>query len=207
VKLRQALSISSQLFSRNDRGKLLFFGFSQTIIGLLDLIGVSAFSAACVLLIRGDSGSQLISKYLGWLPWFPDNHLPIILAILAPIALLAKTTLSFFFNRKILNYLSKLQEDISTSLFSEVLSWSPRKLQQKARENLEITIIDGVGGLCIGIIGYSIFAFSEFFLLVILFVPVIFITPPLTLLILFFVSTYTTNPTYTRVSQLFDYYT
>lgn len=187
MKLRQALSISSDLFSRNDRGKLLFFGFSQTIIGLLDLIGVSAFSAACVLLIRGDSGSQLISKYLGWLPWFPDDHLSIILAILAPIALITKTTLSFFFNRKILNYLSKLQEDISTSLFSEVLSWSPRKLQQKARENLEITIIDGVSGLCIGVIGYSIFAFSEFFLLVILFLPVIFITPPLTLLILFFV--------------------
>ena len=187
MKLRQALSISSELFSRNDRGKLLFFGFSQTIIGLLDLIGVSAFSAACVLLIRGDSGSQLISKYLGWLPWFPDNHLPIILAILAPLALLAKTTLSFFFNRKILNYLSKLQEDISTCLFSEVLSWSPRKLQQKARENLEVTVIDGVSGLCIGVIGYSIFAFSEFFLLVLLFLPVIFITPPLTLLILFFV--------------------
>ena len=157
------------------------------MIGLLDLIGVSAFSGACVLLIRGDFGSELLAKYLGWLPWFPENQLALFLAILAPLALLAKTTLSFVFNRSILRYLSKLQEDISSSLFSEVLSWPPRKLQQKSRQDLEVTIVNGVSGLCIGIIGYSIFAFSEFFLLLILFLPIVFITPPLTLIILFFV--------------------
>ena len=187
VKLRQALLISSRLFTRKDRSILLFFGFSQTIIGLLDLIGVSAFSAACVLLIRGDSGSELLAKYLGWFPWFPENQLALFLSILAPLALLAKTTLSFIFNRNILRYLSNLQEDISSSLFSEALSWPPKKLQQKSRQDLEVMIVDGVSGLCIGIIGYSIFAFSEYFLQLILFLPVVFITPPLTLIILFFV--------------------
>lgn len=187
MKLRDALAISASLYSRREKTRLFFFGFSLTIIGLLDLIGVSAFSAACVLLIRGESGSELLSKYLGWFPWFPDNQLALFLSVLAPLALLAKTTLSFVFNRYILRFLSKLQENISLSLFSEVLAWPPKKLQQKSRQDLEVMIVDGVSGLCIGVIGYSIFAFSEFFLLLILFLPVVFITPPLTLIILFVV--------------------
>jgi ABC-type transport system involved in cytochrome bd biosynthesis fused ATPase/permease subunit len=187
VKLRDALAISASLFSRREKAKLLFFGFSQTIIGVLDLIGVSAFSAACVLLIRGDAGSEMLTRYLGWIPWIPENQLALSLSILAPVALLSKTTLSFYFNRQILRDLSRLQENLSSALYSEALSWPPRKLQQKSRQDLELTIVDGVSGLCIGVIGYSIFAFSEFFLLLILFLPVIFITPPITLAILFLV--------------------
>jgi ABC-type transport system involved in cytochrome bd biosynthesis fused ATPase/permease subunit len=187
VKLREVLAISASLFSRREKARLLLFGFSQTGIGVLDLIGVSAFSAACVLLIRGDAGSEILTKYLGWIPWIPENQLALSLSILAPVALLSKTTLSFFFNKQILRYLSRLQEDLSLALYSEALSWPPRKLQKKSRQDLELTIVDGVSGLCIGVIGYSIFAFSEFFLLLILFLPVVFITPPITLLILFLV--------------------
>lgn len=187
MKLRDALAISASLFSRREKTRLFFFGFSLTIIGLLDLIGVSAFSAACVLLIRGDAGSELLSKYLGWVPWFPDNQAALFLSVLAPLALLVKTSLSFVFNKKILRFLSKLQENISLSLFSEALSWPPRKLQQKSRQDFEVMIVDGVSGLCIGVIGYAILAFSEFFLLLILFLPVVFITPPLILIVLFLV--------------------
>ncbi len=187
MKLREVLAISASLFSRREKARLLLFGFSQTGIGVLDLIGVSAFSAACVLLIRGDAGSEILTKYLGWIPWIPENQLALSLSILAPVALLSKTTLSFFFNKQILRYLSRLQEDLSLALYSEALSWPPRKLQKKSRQDLELTIVDGVSGLCIGVIGYSIFAFSEFFLLLILFLPVVFITPPITLLILFLV--------------------
>lgn len=187
VKLRDVLAISASLFSRREKARLLLFGFSQTGIGVLDLIGVSAFSAACVLLIRGDAGSEILTKYLGWIPWIPENQLALSLSILAPVALLSKTTLSFFFNKQILRYLSRLQEDLSLALYSEALSWPPRKLQKKSRQDLELTIVDGVSSLCIGVIGYSIFAFSEFFLLLILFLPVVFITPPITLLILFLV--------------------
>jgi ABC-type bacteriocin/lantibiotic exporter with double-glycine peptidase domain len=187
VKLRQALAIASSLFARKDKKKLLSFGLCQTIIGLLDLLGVTAFSAACVLLIRGESGSRLISKYLEWISWIPQDKLSLALAILAPSALLCKTVLSFLLNRNILNYLSELQEEISTALFSEVLGWPPRKFQEKSRQTLEFIIVDGVSALCIGVIGYSIFAFSEFFLLLILFMPVVFITPVSTLAILIFI--------------------
>ena len=187
MKLRQALVIASSLFARKNKRKLLLFGVYQTIIGLLDLVGVTAFSAACVLLIRGESGSRLISNYLEWIPWIPKEKLSLALAILAPSALLCKTVLSFLLNRYILNYLSKLQEEISTALFSEVLGWPPRKFQEKSRQTLEFIIVDGVSALCIGVIGYSIFAFSEFFLLLLLFMPVVFITPLSTLAILVFI--------------------
>jgi ABC-type transport system involved in cytochrome bd biosynthesis fused ATPase/permease subunit len=159
----------------------------QSVVGLFDLIGVSAFSALCILLVRGNSDSQLLNSYLGWIPWFDTSNLPLVLAVLAPSALLSKTLFSFVLNKKILKYLSRLQTDVSSALYSEVLSWPPRKLQAKSRQSLETTIIDGVSGLCVSVIGYSILAFSEFFLLIALLLPIVFIAPPTTLATIFLV--------------------
>jgi ABC-type multidrug transport system fused ATPase/permease subunit len=105
-----------------------------------------------------------------------------VFAIVAVISLVLKSLGSFLTTRFLLFRLSKIQNRITLKLFDDCLSMSPSEFMKESQKSLPSAVAEGTGNLTLGLIGFSMLAFTETVVLSMLLIPLMVIAPLLTLL-------------------------
>ena len=179
---RKALKSALALLTKKERRSLFLSIVSQIFIGTLDLIGVASISITSLLVVRGNSSSNQLMKYLPDFLKSEPEKLAGIFAITAVISMVLKSIGSFFITRYLLYKLAKIQNRITLRLFDDCLSMPPNEFMKESQKSLPTIIADGSASLTVGLIGFSMLAFAETVILSMLLIPLITIAPVLTLL-------------------------
>lgn len=173
---------SFRVLSMSDRKKLASMAVVQSLLSLLDLLGIAAIG---VLIAVSFSDSTLttpggrVQKFLTTLRFGeidPNNQI-LYLAIFAVSVLTLKTILSVNFTKKTLGFLSrrcaKLSIEMAKSFFHRQLS----EIQAKSQHEVIYTLTSGVNLLILGVIG-TLYLLVTDFILLILVVAALFLADP-----------------------------
>lgn len=175
------------LFSRKDKRIISFTLFIQVASGILDLIGVALIGVLGALAVSGlgaGEPSQKINfllKYLG-LGNFTFQFQVAVIAVIATILLLSKTIFTAYFSRKILFFLSKRAAIFSSSLINTLLKKTLLEIQSKNSQDHLFILTSGVNALVLGVLGTFITLLSDFSLLIIIGIGLLFFDPILALI-------------------------
>lgn len=169
--------LAFSLLRGRERKRLLGILFFQTVTGLLDLIGILSISFLSLLIANGGESGNSITKYF---PFLNTQELATTLRILGGIAivsLLSKTLLSFLAINLLSRELSRIQLRLSSDIYKGVFKLTEPRFKVLAAQDLGSNVVDGTEAVTIGILSSSLVIFSESFLLMILFVPILIISP------------------------------
>lgn len=165
------------LLKRREKFKLAGILLFQTLTGLLDLLGIISISLVSLYLINGKSSESLGSRLFPFLNLFDLSFVLKLLGMIAILSLLLKTTLSYFSIRMLSRELSSIQLRLSTELFTRSLKLTEQRFKELSAQNLGSNVVDGTEAITIGILSSTIVIFSESFLLLILFAPILIVSP------------------------------
>jgi len=169
--------LAFNLLRGRERKRLLGVLFFQTVTGLLDLLGILSISLLSLLIANGGVAGNSIAKYL---PFLSTQELATTLRILGGIAiisLLSKTLLSFLAIKLLARELSRIQLRLSSDIYKGVFGLTEPRFKAITAQDLGSNVVDGTEAVTIGILSSSLVIFSESFLLLILFVPILIISP------------------------------
>jgi ABC-type multidrug transport system fused ATPase/permease subunit len=177
------------LFSKNDKKKLVQITLINTALALLDLIGVAFIGVLGALTISGVSSkspSPSILKIIDALGLsnFQFQNIIAILGFIAASSLLLRTGLSYFFTRRMLHFLSRRGAQISSETIVNFFNQSYTKITNKSLQDLTYELTDGVKALVMGIVGSIILIVGDCSLLLVLSAS-LFVIDPLTAVIIF----------------------
>jgi ABC-type multidrug transport system fused ATPase/permease subunit len=178
---RQALKSALALLTRKERRSLFLSVMSQILIGTLDIIGVVSVSLTSLLIVRGDESSKKLLHYLPEFLKLEPEKLVGIFAITAVISMISKTLGSFLSTRYLLYKLARIQQRLALELFNNCFEMPPDAFTKDASKDLPTLIADGTENLILGLVGFSMIATAEIFVLGILVVPILIVAPLLTL--------------------------
>ena len=166
-----------RLLNSREKKKLLGVLTFQTLTGLLDLIGIMSISLLTLFIANGKSSGNLVSRFL---PFLNSQDLITtlrLLGVVSIVSLLLKTLLSFIAVRLLSSELSKIQLRLSTDIYRSAFRLEEPRFKALASQNLGSNVVDGTEAVTIGILSSTIVIFSESFLLFILFLPILLISP------------------------------
>lgn len=178
--------------SKRDKRKLALFTFLQSIIGLLDLVGIGIIGILGSLSIRGINSQPAGNRTLVILKAMKIENFSVqnqvaILGGIALIVLIGKSIFSIFINRKILLTLSEVSAGLSANLIHKILSQNLSDIQSTTSQETFYSANEGVRTLVLEVIGSFISIVAEGFLLflIVLFLMFIDLTMALALLLTF----------------------
>ena len=173
----QNFKFAYRLLDNREKKRLLRVLAFQTLTGLLDLIGILSISLLTLFIANGKSSGNLVSRYL---PFLSSQDLITTLRLLGTISivsLLLKTFLSFIAVRLLSSELSKIQLRLSSDIYRSAFRLEEPRFKALASQNLGSNVVDGTEAVTIGILSSTLVIFSETFLLLILFLPILLISP------------------------------
>ena len=164
-----------EILSFSDRKKVIGACLLQSLLSLLDLVGVVMVGLLGSLAVSGVQSSapgELVGKTLQLLEIdrFSFQQQVAILGIGATTFLMARTILSIALSRKILFYISRRGAAISTELVSKLFSKGLTELRKRSTQQNLYAVTIGVQGVTIGVIGTGIILVADFSLLLVLLV-------------------------------------
>ena len=166
-----------RLLNSREKKKLLGVLAFQTLTGLLDLIGIISISLLTLFIANGKSSGNLVSRFL---PFLNSQDLITtlrLLGVVSIVSLLLKTLLSFIAVRLLSSELSKIQLRLSMDIYRSAFRLEEPRFKALASQNLGSNVVDGTEAVTIGILSSTLVIFSESFLLLILFLPILLISP------------------------------
>ena len=172
--IRDAFSV----LTNKDKKKLFFITILQSLLGILDLIGVLLVGVISVISLNGirslPPGSNVRTLLVSFgLDNFSFQKQVAILGAISAVLLVSRTLLSVIFARKILNYLSTKAALLSSELISKLLSKDLLTIHKRsAQENL-YAVTTGVNVLYLTLIASILALFTDLILAVILFVGIL----------------------------------
>ena len=166
-----------RLLVKPEKARLLFVLLFQMLTGLLDLLGVVSITLFSLFIIRGDSKSDLVSRLIPYLNSLDSQTALRVLGAIAVISLLSKTLFSYLSIRLLARELSKIQFRLSTQIFRKSFSLQENRFKEIAAQDLGTNVVDGTGAITVGILGGVLVIISESFLLLILFLPILILSP------------------------------
>ena len=173
-----------QIFSPSEKRKLVGATVLQSSLALLDLIGVALIGVIGALSIYGiqsktDSGrASQITNYLK-IENFAFQQQIAILGGLAAAILVFKTVSSLMLTRKVLNFVTSKGAFVTQKLLQTVLNRPSLYLNKYTQQEIIYACTTGVQNLTTGIIGTSSTIFSDFILLLVMFLGLVIINPVL----------------------------
>ena len=188
-----------------DRRKLKILAILQSLLSLLDFVGVSLFGILGALAITGvrsipASGTMLnVLNFLG-LGTYTLQVQVSILGLVAAAFLISKTLLSIYLNRKTLYFLNSQSAQMTSKMFSEILELDVIDLKRFTTQELLYLITYGVHALMVGILATSILMLSDFVLLLTL-TFLLFALEPLTASVTFMFFTFIALSLYLLVNR------
>jgi ATP-binding cassette subfamily C protein len=173
-----------QIFSPSEKRKLVGATVLQSSLAILDLIGVALIGVIGALSIYGiqsktDSGrASQITSYLK-IENFAFQQQIAILGGLAAGILVFKTVSSLMLTRKVLNFVTSKGAFVTQKLLQTVLNRPSLYLNKYTQQEIIYACTTGVQNLTTGIIGTSSTIFSDFILLLVMFLGLVIINPVL----------------------------
>lgn len=168
------------LFTTRQKIKLGVLAFSQSILGVLDLIGVGLFGVLGALAVSGVQSRNPSGKVLQVIKFFSLEHCSLqrqvtLIAILSTLILVLRTAFSVVLNRTTLLSLSNKSAELSTRLLKNSLSSSLISLSERTSQMHIYAQTSGVNALTIGILGAGTSFVSDFVLLLLMFSGIAFL--------------------------------
>ena len=172
--IRDAFSV----LATKDKKRLFFITILQTLLGILDLIGVLLIGLIAVISLNGirslppESNTRSLLIAFG-VDSFSFQKQVAVLGAVATLLLVTRTLLSLYFSRKILNYLSRKAALLSSELISKLLSKDLLTLRQRSSQENLYSVTTGVNILYLTLIASLLALFTDLFLMVILFIGIL----------------------------------
>ena len=165
---------SFSILNRNEKIKLGFIAIMQSLLNLLDLIGVALIGILGSLTITGVSMKKTGNRTESFLNWLQISELDIknqiiILGFLAAFFLAFKSLFSMYFNRKILYFLSRGSARSSSNLLNLMLGSNILTINKRSVQEIIWSLTNGIQMIYVGVIGTTLSIFSDGFLLLLLF--------------------------------------
>ena len=174
VPLRNGpISRSIRILSRHDRRKILYITIIQTLMSLLDLLGVVAIGLLGAVSVSGiqsqPAGGQINSllSFIG-LQNSTLQTQALVLSLLAVALLVGRTVLSIFFTRRIIFFLSYKAAEISANLIFNLLSKSLISVQEKTTMATQFAVTRGVDIMMVQVIGTCVVLVADVSLLLVM---------------------------------------
>ena len=189
VKSFHELSILKRVISllpAKTRAKFLKILFIQLFLGFLDLFGVTLIGIVGALSIAGIQ-SQTPSRFIQDLMiklQLDSANFQIQVGILAGVAavvFVGRTLLSLYFNKRILEVLSREAQRLSTNQVSAVMRDSITLRDKFSTQQLTSSLTTGLDSLIIGYVGNALMLGSDLVILLIISVGLILVNPILAL--------------------------
>ena len=170
------------LLEKKDRLKLLLVLIINMFLAFLDLFGVALIGITSAILIRGLQGlaaGDQVTRFLELLDLdgLPQQSLLIILGSSAIFFFILKTTLSVYFLRKTLRYMSIRNAQISSSLVSKMLNRPVEKIFSNPIQHQIYNVTGGVERLVGGAVTSLVVIASDLVLLAVMLVGLMLVDP------------------------------
>ena len=180
ANLRKSLS----LLDKKDKYKLVLICVAQSLLGILDLVGVLAVGLIGAISISGIQGKPLEGSLGNALQFLRLNDFEFrvqifLVAAIAVTFLISKTILSIVLTRRILLFMSLKGAAISSRLVSKLLAQPITFIQQWSNQELIYAVNRGVEVISLYVIATSVVIISDISLLIFLIVG-LFLVDPLT---------------------------
>ena len=170
------------LLEKKDRFKLLLVLMINTFLAFLDLFGVALIGITSAILIRGLQGLSAGDQVTRFLELFnldglPQRSLLLLLGGSAIFFFILKTTLSVYFLRRTLRYMSIRNAQISSSLVSKMLNRPVEKIFSKPIQHQIYNVTGGVERLVGGAVASLLMIASDLVLLLVILVGLMLVDP------------------------------
>lgn len=178
MKIDHAFSKSIKLLSKQDKRKIAAVIVLQSLLGLLDLIGIALIGVVGALSVTGvQSGapSGRLTQFLRILNLESlqfQNQVAII-GLSAAFLLVGRTIISAIFMRRTLYFLSRRGAHISASLVRKVLSQPLLSIQTRSTQQTVFALTTGVQSITVGVLGTFVLLVSDLSLLFVMAVGLI----------------------------------
>lgn len=172
-----------QLLDKKSRRNLFMVSVVQSLLSLLDLVGVALMGVLAAVSVKGIQSQTIggktesIIKFLQ-LENFTFQNQVALLTILATTFLVSRTFLSVYFTRRILFFLSAKSGQISSDLLAKILADKRHLMRGFTTQGILYSVTAGVSSITVGIIGAALTLISDSFLLFLI-VTALFIVDPI----------------------------
>ena len=177
----------SEILSPRDKQKLYLVSILQIGLSILDLIGVTLIGVIGALTISGVRSQTPTGKvgdllaFLG-LDSYSFQTQTVILAFIAVLLLVTRTSLSVIITRRTLFFLSRRSAEISSRLITQVMSQPLSTLNRFNSQYIHYTLTTGTTSLTLGVFGNIVSVTSDFALLLVLGIGIAIIDPMIAIL-------------------------
>jgi ABC-type multidrug transport system fused ATPase/permease subunit len=177
-----------RLVSKTDRIKLLIVSLIQIFLSFLDLIGVAFFGLMGSVSVAAISSTKIAGRTESVINFLGINNYSsqlqvAILGALAAILMIIKTFASLYLNKKVIFFLSRRSAIISANLTSNLFEKSFMEIKKQGSQKL-IYILTGGVDRTVGVLATTVILISDFSLLLVLLVGLLFVNPIMTLVLL-----------------------
>ena len=181
---KSVINRSLAILPQVDQRKVLIITFVQSLVGILDLLGVVAIGLLGAISVTGLQAQQPGERASAALSILHISDAPfqtqaLILGTLALFLLVGRTMLSIFFTRKTLYFLSRRGAKISANLVSRLLSQPLLTIQARTTQETAYSLTIGVQFIVINVLAGTIVLISDLMLLTVLTIG-LFIVDPIT---------------------------
>lgn len=176
-----------QLYTDKDRRKLKLVGAAQVVLSLLDLFGVAMIGALGALTVMGIQSRSPGVRVTAFLEFVHLDNLPFrtqaaVLAIVAVLAMVLKSLLSVYLNKRIVFFISLRTAKISGHLASRLMNEPLSKIKSESTQQRLFELTSGISAIGVGVIGPALQTLGDLSLLVILVVGLLSVDLYMTLL-------------------------
>ena len=150
----------------------------QFFLSLLDLLGVLLLGLVAALMAADATGSTVVST--GGVSEILEKapkavSFTISLALVAAFALISKSILGLFLNRRIFRFLANRQAILSGNIAQRLLSRPLQDVQSRSSQQIAVALTGGVSAITLSILGQSVVIFSEISLVTVLLMGLLFV--------------------------------
>ena len=186
MNFKEVIVQSFGLLSRSDKKKILLVSIFQTLMSLLDLIGVALFGLLGAIAVTGVQSTENSPRINSLLQKLGIIDLSLqaqsaLIALTAVFILIIRTIISVAITKKTLRYLSNRGAYISNKLISDLLHSGFWNLKNKSIQEIIFSTSYGVRVILLGIVGNIVTLTADISLLVVMSIGLVVINWQVTL--------------------------
>jgi ATP-binding cassette subfamily C protein len=181
-KLRHSFFQINAIFEKQERSKLVFAILVNTLLSLLDILGVGLIGLIAALSVRGIQSATPGSRVSQALEILHLENLGLqttvsLLGLTAAAAFLLRTGLSAFVTRKLLIFLGKKSARISLEVSGRVVGSNIQETEANSENETLYSITSGAISLTLGVVGSFVTLISDLILVSVLLFLLIVVNP------------------------------
>jgi len=169
-----------EILSESDRRKILWVTIFQTFTSLLDLVGVAAIGILGAITIAGVEQKAPGDRVMAVLTFLNLENLTLqqqsaVVGVAAAVLMVSKTIFSVIFLRRTLRFLSVIGARFSQDLVHRLFKTPLLNIQVRSRQELIHSTTWGANALTVGVIGTLTTLATDFTLMLIMFIGLLFV--------------------------------